>query len=265
MSTLNYAAKLALASSRTKGQISHAGRTSRWGGASIRVAAVAAVGLLVLSLGVTWVMSRKTPVVEVEFARSAGRAITPVLTSEDRARFAVISHALEGSTGLSEAERHLVSETLFVEAKRNALDPLLLLAVASHESSFRKSAVSYAGARGLMQVMPATAKAITDEMGIRYPGDSALHDPVFSIKLGAYYLARMRHHEPRLDMALTAYNMGLGRLREIKATRELNESIYSRKVMSFYRRYQRQYLMVALDRPIEDADKTFTAFETGGL
>lgn len=262
MSTLNYAERLARASSNSpKG---HAGRTSRWGGASIRVAIVAALGLVVVGGIGSWLITPPAQQLEQNLARSAGRSMTQVLTPEDKARIAVISHVMEGFNGLSESERRRVGEAIFVEAKIQGLDPLLLLAVASHESSFRKTAVSYAGARGVMQLLPSTARAVTGEMGIKYPGDEALFDPEFSVKLGAYYLAQMREHEPRLDMALTAYNMGLGRLREIKATRELNDSVYSRRVMGYYRAYQRKYLMVALGRPVDSADGKITAFGTSG-
>lgn len=264
MSTLNYAERLARASSKSlKGQ---AGRTSHWGGASIRVAIFAAIGLLAVGAAGSWLLSERKSGLETDLARNMGRSLTPVLTNEDRARIAVINHVIDGFAGVSEAEKRRIGEALFVEARRHGLDPLLLLAVASHESSFRKTAVSYAGARGIMQVMPATARAVASEMGVPYPGDHVLFDPEFSVKLGAYYLAKMRHHEPRLDMALTAYNMGLGRLREIRATRELNDSVYSRKVMDYYRGYQRKYMLAALGRPMDGAGIRVTAmndpFET---
>ncbi|MCW5829127.1 MAG: transglycosylase SLT domain-containing protein [Deltaproteobacteria bacterium] len=246
MNTLNYADKLARASSQTAKRPG-AGRTSRWGGASIRVAAVAAIGLVVTVFAVSaYRTARETGAAGRELARSLGRAVTPVLSAEDTYRLQVIQQVLAQYPGLPEADRAVVGETIFVESRRHGLDPLLVLAVASHESGFRRTATSYAGARGIMQVMPATGRAISKDLGLSYPGDDVLYDPVFSIRLGTYYLARMRHHEPRLDMALTAYNMGLGRLREIRATRELNDSVYSRRVMGYYRKYQRQYLLAAL-------------------
>lgn len=67
------------------------------------------------------------------------------------------------------------------QAQRHHLNPRLLKAVIAAESGFEPGARSPRGARGLMQVMPATAR----EMGIQ----GSLEDPAVNIKAGAAYLA----------------------------------------------------------------------------
>ena len=96
------------------------------------------------------------------------------------------------------------------------VDPSLIYALARQESNFDPSAVSGAGARGLMQIMPATAAYILGDPSLRGRGGrQRLHDPAFSLEVGQRYL----HHLSGLDSVdgdlirmLAAYNAGPGNL-----------------------------------------------------
>ncbi|MEZ4388791.1 MAG: transglycosylase SLT domain-containing protein [Candidatus Krumholzibacteriia bacterium] len=91
---------------------------------------------------------------------------------------------------------------LVAAARQNGLDPALVLAVAVRESAGDPGAVSDRGARGLMQLMPTTAR----EMGVADP-----HDPAQNLQGGARYLARMlERYGGDVDLALAAYNAGPG-------------------------------------------------------
>jgi len=93
-------------------------------------------------------------------------------------------------------------EAVTREAGRQGLDPLLVQAVIQVESGENPRAVSPKGARGLMQLMPATAR----ELGVLDP----LH-PRDNVKGGIAYLSRlMERYGGRLDLALAAYNAGPG-------------------------------------------------------
>jgi len=90
---------------------------------------------------------------------------------------------------------------LFTRAgARYGVDASLLAAVASQESSFNASAVSPAGAQGLMQFMPATARGL---------GVNAL-DPTSAIDGAARYLSSLTKQFGSTDLALAAYNAGPG-------------------------------------------------------
>jgi Rod binding domain-containing protein len=91
---------------------------------------------------------------------------------------------------------------LQVAAERHDVPPALLLAVIMEESGGDPDATSDKGARGLMQLMPDTAR----EMGVADPGQ-----PGPNIAGGARYLSRqLERYEGRLDLALAAYNAGPG-------------------------------------------------------
>jgi soluble lytic murein transglycosylase len=103
------------------------------------------------------------------------------------------------------------------------MDPSLLYALALQESRFDSSAVSPAGARGILQIMPATASYLANDPSLRGEGVSRLHDPGFSLEIGQRYIHYLvRHEAVRGDLirVLAAYNAGPGNLtRWLPATR----------------------------------------------
>jgi hypothetical protein len=91
---------------------------------------------------------------------------------------------------------------LFTRAGRaNGVDPALLAAVARQESGFDPRAVSPAGAQGLMQLMPATARGL----GVTDP-----FDPAQAVDGAATLLRDLISRFGRIDLALAAYNAGPG-------------------------------------------------------
>ena len=87
-------------------------------------------------------------------------------------------------------------------ASNHSLDPRLVKAVALVESGFNPSAVSPKGARGLMQLMPATARG----NGVRN-----VHDPAQNIAGGTRYLSHLLNlFDGNLEKSLAAYNAGEG-------------------------------------------------------
>ncbi len=89
-------------------------------------------------------------------------------------------------------------------AARQSLSPALLRSVIKQESAFRPCAVSYKGAQGLMQLMPATA----EELGVRDP-----FDPQQNIEGGAAFLRQLlNRYGGDLKLALSAYNAGAARV-----------------------------------------------------
>ncbi len=89
------------------------------------------------------------------------------------------------------------------------------LAIARQESELNPAAVSPAGARGLMQLMPATAAQVAAQNGLSYDSDKLIEDPLYNATLGTDYLARLlRQFDGSYVLASAAYNAGPGRVRE---------------------------------------------------
>lgn len=102
-------------------------------------------------------------------------------------------------------------------------DPAFILSLIRVESRFRIKVVSSAGAVGLMQVMPATARHIIEEWDLPVPHHvnmaRALTDPFFNMTVGIAYLANLRdHYQGRSPYyLLAAYNIGPARMDELLA------------------------------------------------
>ncbi|MGB2103367.1 MAG: transglycosylase SLT domain-containing protein, partial [Luminiphilus sp.] len=93
------------------------------------------------------------------------------------------------------------------------VDPYELLSVARRESGLYPRARSKVGARGLMQLMPATARSVANDRKEVYGGASSLYDPATNIALGAtYYVDLLSRFEGNRVKALAAYNAGPSRV-----------------------------------------------------
>jgi soluble lytic murein transglycosylase len=103
------------------------------------------------------------------------------------------------------------ADLLSAAAQKYDLDPLLLAALVRQESLFEKVAESYAGARGLGQVMPATGQGIANSLGLDDFVLDDLYRPSISVEFGAFYVSvQMRRFDRQLLISLAAYNGGPG-------------------------------------------------------
>lgn len=90
----------------------------------------------------------------------------------------------------------------------------LVLAIARRESEFNPAAVSGAGARGLMQLMPATAKSMAASEGVPYRPAALTGDPAYNARLGAAYLTELSEEFGMNPVLIAvAYNAGPSRAR----------------------------------------------------
>lgn len=92
------------------------------------------------------------------------------------------------------------------------IPPELLMAIARRESEFNARAASHADARGLMQVMPATAQHIAVDVGLPYDLAELSGNPDYNAMYGATYLAGLRErYGPSIALVAAGYNAGPGR------------------------------------------------------
>jgi soluble lytic murein transglycosylase-like protein len=98
------------------------------------------------------------------------------------------------------------------QARGTAVDPYLVLSIMRQESAFATTAVSSAGARGLMQLMPGTAQMVSRRLQLGTVTNALLEQPQFNIMLGTHYFASMlQRYDGNVVLALAAYNAGPGR------------------------------------------------------
>ncbi|MFM0741236.1 lytic transglycosylase domain-containing protein [Paraburkholderia xenovorans] len=113
-----------------------------------------------------------------------------------------ITAILRAQFRLAPSESTAIAHAVLVEADRQAISPILLLAVMAVESSFNRHAVSIAGARGLMQVLPAAHPQLI-------AGTTDLSDPAINVRIGSTILRDyLDASGGNLDAALLRYSGG---------------------------------------------------------
>jgi len=91
----------------------------------------------------------------------------------------------------------------------------LVHGITRQESSFDKRAVSHAGARGMMQLMPATAREQAGKMGYGYETGRLTSDPNYNVMLGSAYFQRLLSAwDGSYPLAIASYNAGAGNVRK---------------------------------------------------
>ena len=98
-----------------------------------------------------------------------------------------------------------IQQRVIAQAKRHNVSPSLALAIAKVESNFNPQALSHAGAKGVMQIMPRTAEQV---FGVHR---SRLFEPNVNIEVGVKFIKKLlERYDGRLDIALSHYNGGSG-------------------------------------------------------
>ncbi len=89
------------------------------------------------------------------------------------------------------------------------LDDSFILALIRQESEFDSKANSFAGAKGLMQIMPATGKLLSKKVGLSYSRAKLTENDFYNLQLGSYYITNLYNEfNGSIYMALAAYNAG---------------------------------------------------------
>jgi len=100
-------------------------------------------------------------------------------------------------------------DEVLAAAQAASVEPALLWAVIRQESVFDPDARSRADARGLMQITPATGRALADQARLDNFDPDQLFDPVLNTRLGARYVASLlRRFDGKVDYVVAGYNAG---------------------------------------------------------
>lgn len=122
---------------------------------------------------------------------------------------------------------------IFQAASRYQLEPSLIMAVIMAESGYNPKAVSAKGAKGLMQLMPETAKSL---------GVEDIFNPEENVNGGAKYLKQLiKRYDGDIELALAAYNAGSSNVRRYKGIPPFKATqYYIKKVIRYHQNYKKQ-------------------------
>ncbi|MBT8351068.1 MAG: lytic transglycosylase domain-containing protein [Deltaproteobacteria bacterium] len=132
--------------------------------------------------------------------------------------------------GWNSAERHF-QPMVMKAANRHKVDPAMVMAIIMAESSYNPKAISKKGAKGLMQLMPTTARSL----GVK---DS--FNPEHNINAGVrYYKKLLNQFDGDVKLALAAYNAGSRKVREHRGIPPYGATkFYVKKVIKYYKYYK---------------------------
>jgi soluble lytic murein transglycosylase len=135
-------------------------------------------------------------VLVAELARQIGRRDLGVILGEEA--------RTDGSKGFDDIAYPLIPTPA-------GADWTMVHAISRQESQFAQNAVSYAGARGLMQLMPATAREQASKIGLAWDPSALIGDASYNLRLGDAFFARMMdYYGGSYPLAVAAYNAGPG-------------------------------------------------------
>ena len=107
-----------------------------------------------------------------------------------------------------------IIETPKVVSKRTILPQEVILSLIRQESEFDRDANSWVGAKGLMQIMPATGRLVSKQAGLRYSRSRLIENEFFNLQLGSYYISGLNDEfNGAIYMAFAGYNAGPHRVR----------------------------------------------------
>jgi len=162
--------------------------------------------------------------------------VTGILFSRVLAPVAAASTTseLDIPAGMPTSGDKVLDRIIFEVGQREGVDPRFIHAVIWQESKYDQSARSHAGAQGLMQLMPATAKRF---------GCEDLNDPEANVEAGTKYLGwLLKRFDGNVELALAGYNAGEGAVDKYNGVPPYNETRNYVKIIS--QRYGKTYLAV---------------------
>jgi soluble lytic murein transglycosylase len=159
-------------------------------------------------------------------ALHATEAVILANRGERRTSIQVISKAFPAlggayQAGLPEEARRLYYPLAYEDAVRRAarasgLPVPLVFGMIRQESAFDARAVSWAGARGLMQLMPGTARELARKLGLGYSAGQLTADPAYNVRLGTTYFRQVLDmFDGNVELALAGYNGGPYRIKRL--------------------------------------------------
>lgn len=194
-----------------------------------------AVFMVVAGLLAGMFLSRPAP--QAAPAPEPVRARAAVATASVATIFDALSKC---RSSLPDGERWRLAGTVHQESLKYGYDPLFVAAMIDVESNCKPKARGIRGAIGLIQIRPATAKAVAAETGLPWRGDASLNDGALNVRLGVRYLWTLEQKFADPQLAIAAYNLGPTRVAQMPRHRARNAK-YVQRVLGRYDALVKQY------------------------
>lgn len=180
-------------------------------------------GLLISLLLASVVLAKRSPAgsdLDRKFPAQAPHGVarqadihlpTAIEASTERVVLSGLISEIIGKVGkkLDEGKREALASLIVEESLVAGYDPLFVAAVIKAESTFNNTATSHRGAQGLMQIMPATGRYISERARLTWLGAHQLHEPAYNVRLGIAYLRYLEENfNFDREQMLIAYNWG---------------------------------------------------------
>jgi soluble lytic murein transglycosylase len=155
-------------------------------------------------------------------------------------------------------EAKKLARTIVKQSQKYELDPIFIMAIIDHESSFNPSIKGSFGEIGLMQIKPDTAEWIAKKYHLQWKGEKSLYDPSTNVIYGTAYINYLRERfSEHGRLYLAAYNMGV-----TNVNRALGKDIwpkdYPSKVMQHYVKFYAE-LRKTLNKGSKSSQKLIVA------
>lgn len=191
--------------------------------------------LLILSLLFSFSLGAKTPVFHQDHVKELmGKRATKFQKSYKSMKgdlFKVVKNSLPSKY---KAQAPEIAQTILNESRKYELDPMFVVALIMGESSFNPESKGPVGEIGLMQLRLSTGEWLCSLLNVKWEKKKTLRDPIYNIKLGTYYISRLRknfNNESQLYIA--AYNMGEKGVRKA-VYKKIKPKDYPIHVMKYY-------------------------------
>lgn len=191
------------------------------------------VRLWIMAMLLFKAMSHEYKDAELEKIAEVQKIITDLKSQKGVVNTSILEYNNQSISNPSYKRSEPFHDIIIRASRRYNVDPALIKAIIKVESHFDPYAISYKGAKGLMQLMPVTLRA----MGAKNP-----FDPEHNIDAGVRYLKKLLIiFDDNLELALAAYNAGITKVRlyggvpPFKSTKN-----YIRKVLQYYNYYKKE-------------------------
>ena len=158
-----------------------------------------------VSTNVNGLQQWSTQAIDATYTKTSIVEVQPLQTTKSLTANAVVAKPIAIKRKITETTQAELLSTINQISSKHGVDPELIQALIAVESGFNTHAISPKGARGLMQLMPATAK----RYGMK--NEQELHVPIKNIDMGVRHLKELLNlHNGQVVLAIAAYNAGQG-------------------------------------------------------